>query len=175
MKQKQNFDFSFVKNLRMKRGMTAETLAHEAGVTRATIAKLESGKGNPTIETLSALGKVFQMGASQLVEMAETGKSETGQKATYNKDGFHGIRMNFSGFELFHLEAPRGSRAVSVPDLHDNTAEICMVISGRVKITVLEDTRILKPGEAIRFKAIHDHELEALEDTTLLLIHHLLI
>ena len=35
--------------------------------------------------------------------------------------------------------------------------------------------RILKPGEAIRLKAMHDHELEALEDTTLLLIHHLLI
>jgi transcriptional regulator with XRE-family HTH domain len=43
---------------------------------RATGVKLESGKGNPTIETLRALEQVFQLGVSQLVQMAETGTVE---------------------------------------------------------------------------------------------------
>ncbi len=174
MEQTQNFDFSIVRNLRMKRGMTAETLAGKANITRATIAKLESGKGNPTIETLSALGRVFQLTASQLVEMAEIEKPESGRRTAYDQDGFKGFQVNFSGFEIFYLEAAQGSRTISTPDLHDDTAEICMVLSGRVKVTVLDDPCILAPGESIRFKAIHDHELEAMEDSNLLLIHHLL-
>ncbi len=44
------FDFSIIRNLRMKQGLTAEALAQKADVTRATVVKLESGKGNPTIE-----------------------------------------------------------------------------------------------------------------------------
>ncbi len=64
------FDFSVVGNLRMKQGLTAEALAQNAKTTWATIVKLESGKGNTTIEILSALGRVFQLGASQLVQMA---------------------------------------------------------------------------------------------------------
>lgn len=175
MEQNQNFDFSIVKNLRMKRGMTAEALAGRAGITRATIAKLESGKGNPTIETLRALGKVFHLSACQLVEMAETGNIESARTAIYEKNGFRGFQIMLPGIEIFSLEASRGTRTISAPDLHDNTAEICMVISGRIKLTVLGESQTLEPGQAVRFKAIQDHELEALEDSNLILIHHLLI
>ena len=172
--QTQNFDFSIVKNLRMKRGMTADVLAGKAGVTRATIAKLESGKGNPTIETLNALGRVFQLTASQLVEMAEIEKPEAGSQLTYNQDGFKGVHVNFSGLEIFYLEASKGSRTTSEPNLHDDTAEVCMVISGRIRIKVLDDILFLSPGDSVRFKAIHDHAIEAMEDSSLIMIHHLL-
>ena len=158
----------------MKRGMTAEALAQKAQITRATVAKLESGRGNPTVETLSAIGKVFHITASQLVQMAETGTVEAGRTSPYDQDGFKGIKTAFSGFEAYHLTAPAGSRSASVPDLHEDTAEICFVISGRVRLRVLEETRELGPGSSLRFKALHDHELEVTEDAELMLIHHFL-
>lgn len=174
MKQKQDFDFSIVRNLRMKRGLTAEALAKQADITRATIVKLESGRGNPTIETLAAIGSVFGLGAGRLAQMAETGTAESGRTTPYDRDGFKGFQVCFPGFELFYLKAPRGSRSVSRPDLHDHTAEICVVISGQVEITVQGDGTVLGPGDAMRFKALQDHELEIGADAELILIHHIL-
>ncbi|WDP91945.1 MAG: helix-turn-helix transcriptional regulator [Desulfobacter sp.] len=174
MNECRNFDFSIVRSLRMKRGITAEALANQANITRATVVKLESGKGNPTVETLNAIGKVFGLTASQLIQMAETGGAESGRTAPYDRDGFKGVHISFPGFEAFHLKAPKGCRSVSVPELHDHTAEICLVTSGRLRISVMGTARELGPGEALRFKALHEHELEIMEDAQLLLIHHLL-
>lgn len=174
MTELNRFDFSIVRNLRMKRGMTAEALAKQADITRATIVKLESGKGNPTVETLGAIGSVFQLSASQLMQMAETCATESGRTTPFDRDGFKGLKTAFPGFEAYYLTAPAGSRSVSEPDLHENTAEICFVISGRVKITVLGETRELGPGSSLRFKALHDHEFEVTTDAELMLIHHFL-
>ncbi len=118
------------------------------------------------------MGQVFKLGASQLVQMAETGTAESGQKTVYDQDGFTGIQVRFPGFELYLLKADKGARTVSIPNLHDNTAEVCLVISGRVRLTVLGEPRELGPGNALRFKALQEHELETLADTELLLIHH---
>jgi transcriptional regulator with XRE-family HTH domain len=170
----QKFDFSILRNLRMKRGMTAEGLAQKANITRATVIKLESGKGNPTIETLSALGRVFQLEASQLVQMAESGTTESGLTNAYEEGGFTGIQVRFPGFEIYHLKAGKGTKTESAPGLHDNTAEVCLVVSGRVRITVMGDPKELGPGAALRFKALQDHMLEVLDDAELLLIHHTL-
>ena len=172
LKPDRKFDFSIVRSLRMKQGLTAEALAQKANITRATVVKLESGKGNPTIETLGALGRVFGLDASQLVQMTETGTTEPGETLPYDQEGFQGTQVRFPGFEIFVLTAAKGAKTLATPDLHDNTAEICLVLSGRMRLTILEDSRELGPGQALRFKALQPHELEALEDTELLLIHH---
>ena len=174
MTELNRFDFSIVRTLRMKRGMTAEALAQNAAITRATIVKLESGKGNPTVETLGAIGRVFQLTASQLIQMAETCATESGRTTPFDQDGFKGMKTAFPGFEAYYLTAPAGSRSVSEPDLHENTAEICFVISGRVRVRVLGETTELTPGSSMRFKALLDHELEVTADAELMLIHHFL-
>jgi len=166
------FDFSIIRTLRMKRGMTAEELAVRASMTRATVAKLESGKGNPTIETISALGTVFGLTAADLIRMAETGESEKGETRSYEKDGLKGIRVRYPDFEIYHLMADAGTKTVSEPGLHKNTAEVCLVISGRVRIGVMDVVHDLGPGEALRFKALHGHTLNILSDSSFLLIHH---
>ena len=61
------FDFSIIKTLRMKWGLTAEELAARAGLTRATVAKIESGNGNPTIETIGAISRVVALSANELI------------------------------------------------------------------------------------------------------------
>jgi len=154
MEHNKTFDFSIIRNLRMKRGLTAEELATRSKMTRATVVKIESGKGNPTIETISALGRVFQLSASQLIAMAETARVEKRESAPFEKDGFKEFHLSFPNFAIYCLEAGTGVKSVSKPHLHENTAEVCLVLSGRLRVRVMDETCELGPRMAIRFKAL---------------------
>jgi XRE family transcriptional regulator, regulator of sulfur utilization len=166
------FDFSIIRTLRMKWGLTAEELAVRAKVTRATVAKIESGSGNPTIETLAALSRVFQIPVSELIRTAESSLCEKGLSEPYDSQGIHGTRIGFPNFELFRLKAGAGIDQESEPSVHDNTAEICVVLSGRIRLSVRGETLELGPNGSLRFKALHSHRIEVLEDAEFLLIHH---
>src|SRR4051794_14931163 len=48
-----------VRRLRTARGLSGAALARESGVARATLAELEAGRGNPTVETLYGLARVL--------------------------------------------------------------------------------------------------------------------
>ena len=168
------FDFSIIKTLRMKWGVTAEELATRANITRATVAKIESGNGNPTIDTLAALSQVFQMPVSELIRASERTVCEYGQNERYDVNGIRGTRIGFPGFELFHLKAGAGITQNSEPLFHGNTAEICVVISGTLRITVQGETHELDPDSALRFKALHPHQIEVVDEAEFFLIHHTL-
>ncbi len=166
------FDFSIIKTLRMKLGLTAEELAARARITRATVAKIESGNGNPTIETLGALSRVFQISTSELIRMAEGSPCEAGENRPFVHDGLQGTHIRFPHFEIFHLEARAGTCHVSEAGFHENTAEVCLVVAGKVRLTVEGDSYLLVPDMAIRFKALHEHRLDIVEDADFFLIHH---
>ncbi|GAB6906458.1 Helix-turn-helix domain protein [Desulfosarcina cetonica] len=166
------FDFSIIKALRMKWGLTAEELAARANITRVTVAKIESGNGNPTIETLGALSRVFQLPASELIRMAEVAHCERGETAPFADDGLEGAHIRFSNFEIYRLKAGAGIRKISEPGYHENTAEVCLVNSGTIRITVRGESHDLGPDMAIRFKALHEHRIDILEDAEFLLMHH---
>ncbi|BBO92636.1 helix-turn-helix domain-containing protein [Desulfosarcina ovata] len=168
------FDFSIIKTLRMKWGLTAEELAARATVTRATVAKIESGNGNPTIETLGALSRVFQLPTSELIRMAEVAHCERGETAPFAGEGLDGAHIRFSNFEIYRLEAGAGIHKVSEPGYHENTAEVCLVTAGTIRITVQGESHELGPDMAVRFKALHEHQIDILEDAEFLLIHHTL-
>ena len=166
------FDFSVIRNLRMKWGITAEELANRAGLTRATVAKIEAGDGNPTIETIEGLSRVFQLTSSELVRLAEVTQCETAQTKRFKRGNLSGAHIKFPNFEIFHIQAGAGVRKESDPKFHENTAEVCLVLSGRVSAVVAGNPHELGPGEAIRFKAMQDHYFDILEDAEFLLMHH---
>jgi transcriptional regulator with XRE-family HTH domain len=166
------FDFSIIKTLRMKWGLTAEELAARAMVTRATVAKIESGNGNPTIETLAALSHVFQLPTSELIRMAEVSHCEKAETTAFTDGGLDGRHFRFPNFEIYHLTAKAGISKVSDPGYHENTAEVCLVTAGRIRLTVQGECHLLEPGTAFRFKALHEHRIDILEDAEFLLLHH---
>ena len=167
-----DIDFSIIRNLRKKWGLTAEELAAKASITRATVAKVEAGNGNPTIETIRALGRVFHLSAGELIRMAEVSHCEVGETRPFSDNGLDGSQIRFPNFEIFHLKAAAGVRKVSESRYHDNTAEVCLVISGRVRLVVGAETVNLGPGDAVRFKALQEHRIEIEQDAEFLLMHH---
>ena len=167
-----NFDFSVIRTLRLKRGLTAEQLAEKAGLTRATVSKIESGEGNPTLVTLDAISSVFQLSASELIRLSEIAQCEEAATQPFRSEGIEGAHIGFPNFEIFRIQAKKGVRKLSEPQHHDNTAEVCLVLSGRIKLAVAGETHELGPGKAIRFKALQEHRLDIVEDAEFLLIHH---
>lgn len=165
------FDFSIIRTLRKKRGLTAGELARRADLTRATVAKMEAGDGNPTIETIDALSGVFQLTPSELIRMAEASRCELAEPRPIKTDSFEGILVRFPNFEAYHLKAEAGVRKESDPRYHEDTDEICLVLSGRIKAVVGGRPHELGPGMALRFRALQEHHFDVVDRAEFILIH----
>src|SRR5687768_13654481 len=57
-----------VRSLRMQAGMSLADLAGAANLGKSTLAQLESGKGNPSVETLWAIAAALQVPFARVVE-----------------------------------------------------------------------------------------------------------
>ena len=172
MSDNSQFDFSVIRTLRVKQGLTAEQLAKKAGMTRVTIAKIETGDGNPTLETLQALSNVFHLSASELIRLAEVARCEEPVVKAFQEKGMDVNHIWFPNFEVFHIRAGIGLEYLSNPEFHENTAEVCLVLSGRIQIAVAGQLYELGTGMAMRFKALQEHKFDIVEDAEFFLIHH---
>ncbi len=166
------FDFSVVRTLRLKWGLTADQLAKKAGLTRATIMKIEGSDSNPTLETIESLSRVFNLSSSELIRLAEVAQCEQGTVKAFKEKGRNVSHTWFPDFEIYHVQAEKGVRKMSEPDRHENTAEVCKVLSGKIKVCLAGQEHELGPGMAIRFKALQEHQFDIIETAEFLLIHH---
>ncbi len=172
MSNNTKFDFSVIRTLRLKRGLSAEQLAQNAGMTRATITKIESGAGNPTLETIQALSSAFNLSSSELIRLAEVVHCEEAVVKSSREKAMNVDHIWFPNFEIYHIRAETGYRKLSDPQHHDNTSEVCLVLSGKVSVAVAGQFYELGPGMAMRFKALQEHEFNILEDAEFLMMHH---
>src|SRR3954466_12763807 len=62
-----------VRELRRQAGLPALELSRRSGVARNTIAALEAGEGNPTVDTLYALANALGVPLSDLLERPPAG------------------------------------------------------------------------------------------------------
>jgi transcriptional regulator with XRE-family HTH domain len=172
MSDNKEFDFSVIRTLRSKRGLTAEQLAEKAGVTRVTVAKIESGEGNPTLDTIRALSSVFQLSTSELIRLAEVDLCEEPEIKSFHDKGMDVEHICFPGFEIYHIQAGASHQYISSPEYHDNTSEVCLIISGRIRVKIAGQVHEMGPGMALRFKSLQKHEFDIIEDADFLMIHY---
>jgi len=57
-----------LQKLRKRQNLTQEELAYESGVSLSQIARIETGKINPTVCTLIIIAKTLSIKASELME-----------------------------------------------------------------------------------------------------------
>ena len=60
-----------VKFERMKRGFSQEELAYEAGISKTSIWKIETGKVSPTVETLAKIAKALDIDFTTLTDVSK--------------------------------------------------------------------------------------------------------
>jgi transcriptional regulator with XRE-family HTH domain len=60
-----------IRDLREKRGLTQEAVAHDAGVTTATLGVIERGLSNPTWATLRRIASALDASMVEVARLAE--------------------------------------------------------------------------------------------------------
>jgi transcriptional regulator with XRE-family HTH domain len=163
-------DFSLLRDLRKREGLTLTAVSERSGVSPAVISKLERNQTSAELETLYRLARVFGLNATDLISLAESRTAQRANAKHYTSRNFDFNRIDYANAQCFHANAPAGSD-VSRPDVHGDDFEICWVLKGCLRIGLPHETHVLNSGEALQFDAIQEHTYEALKDTELLIIH----
>lgn len=60
-----------IRQVREKRGLTQEAVAHDAGITTATLGVIERGLSNPTWATVKSIATALGMSIGELAKRSE--------------------------------------------------------------------------------------------------------
>jgi transcriptional regulator with XRE-family HTH domain len=158
-----------LRRLRAERGISTVALARDSGVARATLAQLEAGRGNPTLETLYALanalgvwlGEVIAPAAAEEVEVvrADEGARVAGAAVRARLVARLAVRGSIEVYD-FSLRAGRRQRSEPHPP---GVVEHLLVHAGRVRVGPESAPVELGPGDYARYAGNVAHVYEGLE------------
>jgi len=163
-------DFSVVRELRKRAGLTLEVVSKKSGVSIAGLSKLERNQNMIELDTLYRLARVFGLSATDLLNLAESCSARLKEAETYASGPFQFQKVSFKGIDCFQASAKKGGK-LSKPEAHGDEFEICWVNKGRIRITLPRETHTLEPGKALKFDAALAHSYEIIEDSEITIIH----
>jgi transcriptional regulator with XRE-family HTH domain len=164
------FDFSVLRGLRKRKGMTIAEVSQRSGVSAAVISKLERNQTQAGLETLFKISRAFEMSATDLVAMAESPLSHRKLESAHEEGPFSLRRVSYGNATLFYGKGGAG-QSLSRPEIHKDDTEICWVLSGKIRLSLPEEEHELSAGEAIQFDAMFEHAYEVVESCELIISH----
>ncbi|KZE91287.1 helix-turn-helix domain-containing protein [Microbacterium sp. TNHR37B] len=163
---------------RERAGLGVAGLARQAGVAKATVSQLESGAGNPSVETLWAIATALDVPFSVFVDAPA---AETHVVRAADRPGVRASDAPYEAFllaagapharsDLYILRAQPGEPRRSLPH-PSGTTEHVVLISGRASVGPAGEPVVLHPGDYMRYRGDAAHVFEAWEpDTTAVLV-----
>lgn len=162
---------------RQQRGMTLSALARAAGIAKSNLSRLESGDGNPSLETLWALSGALGVTVSDLID------PPTGQARLVRRGEAVDMRAETSDYgvtllsrcpagatrDLYRVTFQPGAPKISSPHATASVEHV-VLLSGRARVGPVGAEEELGPGDYLTFPAARDHVYEALEPDTEALI-----
>jgi transcriptional regulator with XRE-family HTH domain len=160
-----------VRSLRLQAGYTLADLASAAGLGKSTLAQLESGKANPSVETLWALAAALQVPFARIVEeerpsLRVVRARDVPAMRSDESPGWAGRLLAASHrrgtFDLYSLDLEAGGMRHADPH-HAGVVEHLVVVTGRMRVGPETDMVELGAGDLVTFAADVPHVYEALE------------
>jgi transcriptional regulator with XRE-family HTH domain len=153
--------------LRTARGLSLAALAARADVAKATLANLERGRGNPTIETLWSLALALGVAFSDLLEdrretttvvvRVQQGPRVRGSAPGGKLDLRLMDRVECGGLvEVFDMFLPAGTEHIGKPH-GSGVVERVFVHEGTITVGPASDPLTLGPGDYARYGADRPH------------------
>ena len=164
------FDFTVLRGLRKRHGLTIAMLSEQSGVSTAVISKLERNRTQAELETLCRLAKVFGLQTTELIALAERRTSQCIDESSHDSDGFVFRQIRYGNVRCL-LGTAKAGGWVSRPDVHSDEYELCWCLSGEVRLTLPKASHVLSDGQAVQFDAVLEHSYEALQACRLLIVH----
>ncbi|MGY4493869.1 helix-turn-helix domain-containing protein [Pseudomonas sp. TE3610] len=169
---------SAIKRERQQAGLSVTELAKRAGVAKSTLSQLETGIGNPSIETLWALATAMGLQVTRFFEQpqqhlrviradeGDTVHNESGRyAATLLADCPAGVQR-----DLYRLKVQPGDAKLSKPH-PPGTLEHVLLCTGSANVGPAHDPVRLNAGDYMSYSANVPHLFEALEpDTTAVMV-----
>jgi transcriptional regulator with XRE-family HTH domain len=162
-------------------GISLAELARRAGLAKSTLSQLESGTGNPSVETLWSLGVALGVPFSRLVEpqapLIRVVRAGEGPRLQSDHADFFATLLTAGSAhtrrDLYVMELePGGSRQA---DAHlPGSIEHLVVAAGRLRVGPEHEEIDLGPGDYVTFPGDIPHRYQALEAGTwaVLLMEH---
>ena len=159
---------------RTRAGLSLTELARRAGIAKSTLSQLESGTGNPSVETLWALGVALGVPFSRLVDPPRRNVQviRAGEGPIV-----HAERSNYEATllascppgarrDIYRVAAQPGAPRESLPHM-PGTVEHVVLSTGRALAGPSDDPVELGPGDYVVYPGDIPHIFAALEpDTT---------
>ncbi|WP_193598423.1 helix-turn-helix domain-containing protein [Microbacterium sp. YJN-G] len=149
-------------------GISVSELARRASVSKATVSQLESGSGNPSVETLWAIGDALGVPFATLVDERTTEprlirvgdhagvpSAASPYLATLLSAAAPGTRR-----DIYLIQAEPGEPRRSLPH-HPGTTEHVVLVTGEALIGPAEHPELLHPGDYLSYPGDAPHVFEA--------------
>ncbi|WP_216206135.1 helix-turn-helix domain-containing protein [Amycolatopsis aidingensis] len=158
---------------RARAGLSLTEVARRAGVAKSTLSQLETGTGNPSVETLWALGVALDVPFSRLVEpprprvrviRAGEGPAVASEHADYVATLLASCPPN-ARRDLYLITVEPGAPRESDPHM-PGVVEHVVLCSGRALIGVSTEPVELSPGDYVAYPGDLPHVFHALEPGT---------
>ena len=162
-----------LRRLRTDRNLSLQSLADASGLGKSTLAQIEAGRANPSLETLWSLAAALKAPFSALVDVPlprvrvvrREDREHIGSSAAMLQVQLIAAAGRRAPAELYQLDAqPAGARTA---DGHaDGTEEHLLVLCGRMSAGPVSEPAELGPGDSLSYEANAPHIFEALEPGT---------
>lgn len=158
---------------RTRAGLSLTEVARRAGVAKSTLSQLESGTGNPSLETLWALCVALDTPFARLLDAprpqvqlirADEGPTFAAAKADYRASLLAAGPPN-ARRDIYSIAAEPGPGRVSDPHM-PGVVEHVILSTGRALVGLADDPVELRPGDYIAYPGDLPHLFQALEAGT---------
>ncbi|MBN3042929.1 helix-turn-helix transcriptional regulator [Pectobacterium brasiliense] len=170
-----------IRRERERLNLSVTELAKRARLAKSTLSQLETGIGNPSLETLWALAMALDVQVSQLIgqprQHVQVIRANEGA-ATYSEQANYAATLLAAcpagaQRDIYRLKVQPGEARVSQPH-RPRTIEHVILSSGRARIGPVTQPVELNAGDYISYSADVPHLFDALEANTsaVMLIEH---
>ena len=143
-----------VRELRIERGLSLSELARRSGVGKATLSELESGRRNPTLETMYALTTALETPLSSILAGAAAGAAISGSAV----DAVLAERFEdaTATSEVYRVRIRAGTVQESAAHA-PGTEEHMVVLAGTARLGDASSPRLVSAGEHAHWAADVPH------------------
>ena len=159
---------------RRRTGLSLTEVARRAGIAKSTLSQLESGAGNPSLETLWAICVALDAPFSRLLDpprphvqviRADEGPTVSAAQANYQATLLAACPPG-ARRDVYRIAAEPGQARASDPHM-PGVVEHVVLSAGRALVGVAGEPVELAPGDYICYPGDLPHVFEALEPRTL--------